>query len=436
MGEGSVAVPARVIESFLRDATLRGERAIALLRAVAISLLLLRRLLLSTSELLQADPKVWLIVGGLVLAAFAALFSHILLTRGRFQSALILSVFADAALVFLAVLPRALWAPEFTFGILNDFSSAGFLVMTAAVGVRLSPLVTRVGITFNILFLLTLLVIEAQRWGDRLIYTQGQYTMAAILMMGAAGIAWAMSERTRQLVFEGARATLLAEKTRQRLGVYVSEEIADLSLRESELAPGGVREKVAVLFSDLRGFTDYAEQLDPERLVSELNDYLDVMVSVVKREGGVVDKYIGDSIMVVFGVPRPDGKEALRALKTAWAMEQALAEHNLERKRKGRSELRHGIGVHYGDAVAGNIGARERLQFTVVGDVVNLASRLEASTKTEGVSVLISSQVVEAARKSMTDGDELPGALRRYEKIIEVRGRREKVAAYTFSPST
>ncbi len=254
--------------------------------------------------------------------------------------------------------------------------------------------------------------------------------MAFILFLGAAVIGWTMTQRTRQLVFDGAQATLTAEKARQRLGVYVSEEIAAMAMGDQDILPGdGTRLQVAVLFSDLRGFTEYSEHLPPERLVVELNDYLDVMVAAVKREGGIVDKYIGDSVMVVFGIPTTDGREAERAIRTARAMEAALTAHNRQRESRGLAPLQQGIGVHYGEAIAGNIGARERLQFTVVGDVVNLASRLEEATKEQGFAVLISAATVAAAARSSATAT----AGLRPVGMINIRGRNQEVETYTFN---
>ena len=426
----AVGVTTSVLEDFLRSATIRGERAIALLRAVVIFLLLVRRVWLSYPELLAGDPKVWLIVGGLLAAALAAGVSYYLLVRQRLQPALTVSVVTDASLVFLTILPRSLWAPEFTFGILNDFSTAGFLVMAAAAGIRLTPLVVKLGIAANAGAFSLLLLIEQLRWGGGLDYFAGQYTMAFILFLGAAVIGWTITQRTRQLVFDGAQATLMAEKARQRLGVYVSEEIAAMAMGDQDILPGdGTRLKVAVLFSDLRGFTEYSEHLPPERLVVELNDYLDVMVAAVKEEGGVVDKYIGDSVMVVFGIPATDGREAERAIRTAQAMESALLAHNRQRAGRGLAPLKQGIGVHYGEVIAGNIGARERLQFTVVGDVVNLASRLEEATKEQGVAVLISAATVAAAGRSSAAAT---ADLRPF-GTVNIRGRDQQVETYTLN---
>jgi adenylate cyclase len=181
-----------------------------------------------------------------------------------------------------------------------------------------------------------------------------------------------------------------------------------------------------VLFSDLRGFTRYSEKISPERLVSELNAYLDVMVTVVRKHGGMVDKYIGDAIMVVFGLPEPQPDAPLRALRAAAEMQAALLVHNADRERRGLPPLQQGIGVHHGHAIAGNIGTEDRLQYTVIGDVVNLASRLESVTKERGVSSLFSQDVVDAAQATGQETPPLAAA-----GSVQARGRDGSIEVYT-----
>jgi len=165
--------------------------------------------------------------------------------------------------------------------------------------------------------------------------------------------------------------------------------------------------------------------MDPEQIVSELNEYFEAMVAAVTAEGGVVDKYIGDSIMAVFGAPRQHPDDATRAVRAAYGMEKALEKLNASRARRGWAPLRHGIGVHYGPAVAGNIGTTQRAQYTVVGDTVNVAARLESCTKEVGVPVLLSQAVVERLA-----GTNVP-LLKRLADV-KARGREERIAVYTF----
>jgi adenylate cyclase len=144
------------------------------------------------------------------------------------------------------------------------------------------------------------------------------------------------------------------------------------------------------------------------------------------REGGVVDKYIGDAIMAVFGAPRSSPDAAARALRAAQGMSRALEAHNAARAAKGLPPLKHGIGVHFGPVIAGNIGTQTRTQYTVIGDAVNLGSRLESATKELGVELLVSRELRDAALASAAA---LP-ALRPCGQIM-VKGREQAVEVFT-----
>jgi adenylate cyclase len=153
---------------------------------------------------------------------------------------------------------------------------------------------------------------------------------------------------------------------------------------------GGESLKVTILFTDIRSFTTLSEKMDPQQLVGLLNEYFTEMVGIVMHEDGVVDKYIGDAIMAVFGAPVPKPQDAVNAVRAAVRMRRALFDLNQKLAERGRPGLRTGIGIHTGEVVAGNIGSEKRMEYTVIGDAVNLASRLESNTKDLGVNILIS----------------------------------------------
>jgi|CXWL01.1.fsa_nt_gi adenylate cyclase len=210
----------------------------------------------------------------------------------------------------------------------------------------------------------------------------------------------------------------LAERDRVRdlLGKVVSPEIAqELLSRQVEL--GGEERPVTVLFSDVRGFTQLSEGLTPRALLALLNRYLTRMSAEVERHGGVVDKYVGDAIMALFGAPLAHVDDAGRAVSTALGMRSALAAFNAELAAEGRSPLAIGIGIHSDVVVAGNMGSASRLNYTVIGDGVNLASRLESLTKHYGVAVLVSAATAAAAPEF------------RYRELdrVRVKGRQEAV---------
>ncbi len=192
----------------------------------------------------------------------------------------------------------------------------------------------------------------------------------------------------------------LAERDRVRdlLGKVVSPEIAS-QLLHSDLQLGGEEREVTVLFSDLRGFTAWSEKLPPADVLALLNRYLDRMSAIVEKHGGVIDKYIGDAIMALFGAPVAAPDAARRALAAAQEMQAALATLNQELAAEGRPTLALGIGINTARVIAGNMGSKTRLNYTVIGDGVNLAARLEALTKEPqfGAHIIVSAATASAA---------------------------------------
>ncbi|MEW5946611.1 MAG: adenylate/guanylate cyclase domain-containing protein [bacterium] len=181
---------------------------------------------------------------------------------------------------------------------------------------------------------------------------------------------------------------------------YVTRQVAEEILRAPEkIAPGGARQEVTVVFSDIRGFTAYSERHSPEQVLSQLNEYLSAMIDVIFRYEGTLDKFIGDSIMAVFGSPIPHGDDPLRAARTALEMQERLAGLNEKWSREGKERLKIGIGINTGEAIVGNIGDERRLEYTVIGDNVNLASRIEGLTKSYNCGVMISAGTYETIKE-------------------------------------
>ena len=156
---------------------------------------------------------------------------------------------------------------------------------------------------------------------------------------------------------------------------------------------GGSLQPAAILFSDLRDFTPFSEALPPNRVVSVLNRYFARMNAVVSAHGGFVNKFMGDAVLALFNLPLPHAGYADSALKAALTMQTSLEELNVELRAEGLPSLRMGIGLHAGEVMAGNIGSPQRMEYTVIGDPVNAASRLESLTKDYHVPLLISSEL-------------------------------------------
>ncbi|HEY6463059.1 MAG TPA: adenylate/guanylate cyclase domain-containing protein, partial [Polyangiaceae bacterium] len=210
------------------------------------------------------------------------------------------------------------------------------------------------------------------------------------------------------------------DKLRTTFGKYMTSAVME-HLLAGKVALGGESLEVTILFTDIRSFTTLSEKMDPQQLVGLLNEYFTEMVGIVMDEGGVVDKYIGDAIMAVFGAPVPKKEDARNAIRAAVKMRRALATLNERLATRGLPPLRTGIGIHTGEVVAGNIGSEKRMEYTVIGDAVNLASRLETSTKDLGVNVLVSEDTYQLT-KDMVEA--------RPVKEITVKGRAAPVMTY------
>ncbi len=210
------------------------------------------------------------------------------------------------------------------------------------------------------------------------------------------------------------------DRLKATMGKYMTEQVVE-HLMAGRVQLGGVTLPVTILFTDIRSFTSISETMSAHDLVKLLNEYFTEMVGIVMEEGGVVDKYIGDAIMAVFGAPVPKLDDAERAVRAAVRMRQALIPLNERLVARGIAPIRTGIGLHTGEVVAGNIGSEARMEYTVIGDAVNLASRLETATKELGVDVLIS----EDTAGYLSDRFEL-----RYVNEITVKGRKQPVKVF------
>lgn len=186
------------------------------------------------------------------------------------------------------------------------------------------------------------------------------------------------------------------EKVRNLLGKVVSPEIAE-ELLKKEIVLGGEEKFVTILFCDVRNFTSLCEGRRPEEILSLLNEYFTKTCGKIESNGGVVDKYIGDAVMAIFGAPIQKDNDASRSVKAAFEMCHALKLLNESFTHRGIAPIDIGIGINSADVVAGNMGSMNRLNYTVIGDGVNLASRLEGLTKSYGVAMIVSESTTKAA---------------------------------------
>jgi adenylate cyclase len=178
---------------------------------------------------------------------------------------------------------------------------------------------------------------------------------------------------------------------------FHSKEIAEKIL-SGQIRLGGERREAVIFFSDVRGFVSMTDHMPPEAIVEMLNEYMTRMVTIIQKHGGVVDKYVGDAIMALWGVPVSSPDDTENALKACLEMRMELAALNQLRLSRGESPIRIGMGLHRGEVIAGNIGSESKMEYTVIGDAVNLASRIESMTKDFGRDLLISHSVYENAK--------------------------------------
>lgn len=186
------------------------------------------------------------------------------------------------------------------------------------------------------------------------------------------------------------------EKVRDLLGKVVSPEIAN-ELLSKQLELGGEEREVTVLFTDVRGFTSLCEGRSPQQILALLNEYFSALTGVIEQHGGVVDKFIGDAVMALFGAPVACGDAPARAIRTALSVRPVVAALNQSFTQRGLKPIGMGIGINTDRVVVGNMGSQSRLNYTAIGDGVNLASRLEGLTKRYGARVIVSESTALAA---------------------------------------
>lgn len=185
------------------------------------------------------------------------------------------------------------------------------------------------------------------------------------------------------------------DKVKNLFAKFHGSKVAD-DLLENDIEVGGQNRQVTVFFSDIRDFTKFSEAHTPEEVVEMLNEYLEVMVTIINSHHGVVDKFIGDAIMAVWGAPKGTDKDTVHAVKACLEMRKALNQLNEKRLARGQEALVIGMGLHCGPVISGPIGSNERMEYTVIGDTVNRTSRIEAATKAFGVDLLVSEDVCHA----------------------------------------
>lgn len=216
------------------------------------------------------------------------------------------------------------------------------------------------------------------------------------------------------------------ETVKSAFARYVSQQVLD-SVIHSGAVPllEGVRRRITVLFCDIRGFSTMSEHMQPEEVVQLLNEYFECMVEIVFRHKGTLDKFLGDGLMVIFGAPQEDAYQEEHAISAAVEMQRQVNMLREKWQLQGRAPIRIGIGIHSGTAIVGNIGSTQRMEYTAIGDTVNVAARLESATKELGADILVSEYTWSAIRGAFS-----------FRKLgpIRVKGRKAAVQVYAAEP--
>ncbi len=243
------------------------------------------------------------------------------------------------------------------------------------------------------------------------------------IMAGALETAY---NQIKRYAFKAVLAQKREHKIRNIFQKYVPADVIDEFFTNPEKMLIGENRVISILFSDIRSFTTISEQMMPDDLVNSLNRYFTVMVDIIMGRNGIVDKYIGDAIMAFFGAPVRHKDDALQSVLAGIDMTEALEEFNSQQREMGKPEFRIGVGINYGVVTVGNIGTEKKMDYTIIGDMVNLASRMEGLTKKYHQPLLISESLYEKVK------EEVPCRLI---DAVAVKGKTKGVRIYTAKKS-
>lgn len=216
------------------------------------------------------------------------------------------------------------------------------------------------------------------------------------------------------------RATRTLEQLQRAFSRFTPATVVE-QIIERGLTTTAEKREITVLFADLQGFTKMSERLDPVDLVEVLNGYFERMSAAIRDHHGHVSKFMGDGLMALFGALEANPWDARDAVEAALEMREALARYNTELRRRALPELAFGVGIHRGTAVAGIIGSQQLLEFTVIGDTVNVGARVESLTRARGVDILITETVRDRLRGRFVLRDMPP---------CEVKGKSEPLQTF------
>ncbi|MFQ5575408.1 MAG: adenylate/guanylate cyclase domain-containing protein [Anaerolineae bacterium] len=246
-----------------------------------------------------------------------------------------------------------------------------------------------------------------------------QTLFKAALVGSTALVSGYIGHRSKALIVQAIEEQEEKKFVKRIFGRYATKEVVEDALQRG-LKLGGEEKELAILFSDIRNFTSMSEKLQPHEVVDLLNDYFAEMVDIISKNGGTLNKFMGDGILAIFGAPVSYGNNSERAVRTALEMMEKLAKFNGKLAQQGKPTLNIGIGINTGRVVVGNIGSAERMEYTVIGDAVNLASRLEALNKELQTNILISNSTYQQVKNIINANKMQPMQVKGKEKDVWV----------------
>jgi class 3 adenylate cyclase len=359
-------------ENILKEREIKNEKKVALVRfALSLSVIIE---VLGYLEIIKVEkvPALTAIIIAIILFIYASIVLVLLLKNKHSKYLKFYVIFFD----YLYVTLSFFFDPELT----NNSSTIVWFALVGAIVFYLINLLrySKIGTLYAGILSLVVFISINLHFGNLIVdIIPMVFALIIILFIG-----YSITAANIKMMVEA--------NTKKMMERYLPPQlIEELYKKYTSIEPGGEKKVVTILFSDIRSFTSISESMRAEEVVSFLNDYLSTMTDIIFTQEGTIDKFIGDSIMTIFGAPVSGKDDALRAIKAAILMEKELVNFN-SRHDEFKDSLRIGVGIHTGEVVAGNIGSDKRLDYTVIGDNVNLSSRIEGLTSFYNCSILIS----------------------------------------------
>ena len=375
----------------IKEEERKNERIIHLARISVFSLVLI---VMSLSRLALGEE---LNVRFIMVSLFSVLCIGIGLLLWRYYNthndsslAKYLLVTLDVAFVFILLLIVRQTMSRDVYEMTSDIPAFLILYMINAMsGLRFDFKLSAYSAVASVVVLLGVMVYDLQSHIMSHPYLLVTSLFKGLLLLGVAFVSGYIGSSAKKLLIHDYREQREKRYVNNLFGRYVTPEIRDQILA-GRIPLNGERTEATVLIADLRGFTPYVEETEPEEVVKSLREYFTAMQKAVRRDHGLVLQYVGDELDVSFGAPVPCEDHAGMAIQAALEMKKNLEQLNEVRIREGKPPFRHGIGIHTGELLAGNTGSEDQPSYTLIGDTVNVASRLEELNKDRGTEVIFS----------------------------------------------